>query len=1227
MFDANIVDRVWWVEALQIEAPDFKRDLSKVAAAIDDAFATATTRDIAPSIRLAFEELSNHVYFHCLGELEDAGSATDADKANTQFNLFEKEVGIEHGPNVRLHLAGLRRIFQATGNLAVHPEHLTAKDVMQAFNRIAEYAALWIVQYAPLAHRKSAALRDPHLDAIADYRKRAEARLAELMGGAPPECYLPRKVSFQGVQGKDEVDPDDDPFGWEAAKREQNARDDALLGKRDTYEPLKTHHRSLLLAQAGMGKSLEAAHLAVHLTCTKEGEPMSCCVVLDCQDVQKPATSVEGELATSLAESKIFRTFCRLRQWRRYLILDGFDELDTRRWTLEDFHRAIATFQERHRDVHILITSRAVTAVSSTFHRSWKAYELLELDEHSVSDYLIARLPQERELLLDVGRQWDQLDKHHNVRRLLLRPFFLSAFAETLTEGERIGSIRRRQLVERFILELLSRQAAKVDQQLTDDQLRRSWRALECHAFLVVTRQVASTPIAVYLAGLDLLLRSDHQFKQAEIRDYLAARYVFQNESGKGFDSLRPLEDEQRFAVHGWLLEIVNAEITNLVNGDLDPQNKSWVLDRLWRDDPVLVALGLFSEERLRSLILPARPWEPYEVGLLKIMRGDDAGEIPETSEIRDVKLSSPGEKLLHRLSHRDLPYLIRAVPGGRAVARLEAAWAGVADPWAELMLPLAPIARRWLEGRPSQSPEVSVLAYGVLKWRATVEQVTTSAKAAAANRNAESEMLVRLLLLLFDLRAQVGAAPNSIQVINDAITVLRLVVFGRPLSAKQLQRVLAKGTRRNDSSAQPPDLSQKILRLIYDGDVHEQARLESVRIKSLIMEIPALAGLRVDSQFVKDLWALVCTDVASVPPIALANALRMWIANPPLPESAAWFVRWLDHWLEGLNPYEAVRLQQWGFPFTATPPGFLDAEGWLQARDAVALKRPKRNVAPESALPVHQYEPEQKRHWLAAATLHELVGLLQDGVIDRSADDDVFQQAMRRLEEDSHPQHWWHLVREGKVRWEDIPRTAAQLADLVKSKPVAYELLHSVGRAEEVPSASVVDSAARCVDCPLDTRVHLVRRGTVSVDDCWKAEVAYLSEIRRVIAAGDPVKGLNGVNVPRFGGGLLSGFYTLIFCRSSTNFEDIRLFHPAFDIAIEFRNPQSRTKIARASRRWLDGELVMGFLWLTPAPDVPERTLTVTHHRMNYQAIGYVVSFRDGKPLFDPRRTGSKES
>lgn len=1220
MVDPDIIDRSSWVSELQIEAPDLKQNLDKVATAIDTGFIDATPNEIAPFIRLASDELSKLVYFHCHGNLEDGGKATEA---NARFDQFEKMVG-ERSSSDRFHLKKLRSVFQAAGNLAVHHQQLSIQDVFQAFNMIMEYTGRWITQFAPLEHRKSTARRAPHVDEIAAYRARTEAKVIDLMGAAPVSCYLTRKVRFRLLQRRTEPEHDDDPLGWEVEAERRDARDDALPGDQDTSEPLKTHLRSLLTAQAGTGKSLEAMQLAVRLTCVNGVDPLACCLALECKRLEPSDTPINGAFVPADAdESEMFRKFCTLRGWRRYLILDGFDEIKKNHWTNEEFYQAVIAIQVHNPDVHVLITSREVPALGSTFLSSWKAYELLEFDEHGVANYLYARVGHRRNLLQDFGDQWDSLDKHDSIRRLLMRPFFLSAFSETLKSGDQIRNLGRRQIVERFTLELLSRQRKKAtDKDLAEGERERILEELDSHAFHTVTNAVTPGKVVDYLAGLDLLLRpDDKQFKQSAVRDYLAARYLFRNSSNACFDLLRSLEDEHRFALHGWLLEFVNDE-------HLETVSKTFARNRLWLDDPVLVGLGLFSEAQLMSLDLPVRPWEPYEVGLLRILRGEGAATIPETSEIRDVRLSSPGEKLLHRLSHPDLPYLIRAVPSRRALVRLEAAWTMAADPWAELMQSLASIAKQWFESRLDTSRKLLGLAYGVDDPDSAVDRVVELAES-ALGRGVETDVLVRLQLLFIDLQENVGPSPKKREKIIDAIKMLEPEVFCRQLSAKQLHRLLASETRhRNEISGamKDPVLCQTIRRMIYLGDVDGAPDLNSIRMHPLIMELPRVLGFRDPKRnysFATDLWALVVAseDVKNVPPIALVQALYNQKITLSSLESTGWFAHWLAHWFERLSAYEAVRMEGRGVRFATAPPGFSDAQGWIQARDAVALKRFQRGLKLGTALPSQHYKPEQQRYWLAAATLKELVGLLQEGVISRDSEDEVFRQAVRRLEEESYPQHWWHLVRSGVLKLDEIRGTANSLAKEATTHPVAFELLQSAGLYAEPPSDAVISSTAQCVNCPLDTRVYLVRRGAVSVRACWDAEKTYLSEVRNFIATGAPVKGLNNASIPRFGGGLLHGFYTLVFVRTGPSLGDIRFFHPAFDMAIEFRNVQYQEKLANMSRPWLDGELVMGFLWLTPGSSDPRRTITVTNHRRSFHQIGYVDTYRDGKLQFDPAR------
>jgi hypothetical protein len=1212
------------VSALTIDAPAVKQGLAAFAATLDSDQGDREPLLRPETARHAYEALGKSVYQQAGIEPPEHGNSGTEAKATFWFEQFEAKVITSQIE--RLQLSRLRTTSHTVSNLVGHGKSVPKKLLIESFNNLVEYANLWSRLYAPKHLRKQTAYKDSHLDVIAEYRKRAEVRLRGLMGEVPANCYLERKVSFTRLRNDDDEVADDDLLGeWAAAQRAKAAQDAALQGTPTTIELLERARYAWLLGQAGIGKSLEAAQLAVRQTATLDSSPLSCCVTLRCDLLDEHEPSIrQGFDAEQIAQPD-FDTFCALRGWRRYLILDGFDE---KRCTSECFREAVVAFTEKCPDVHVLITSRIVTAVLTTF--SWPSYELLEVASPDAMQYLVDRRGRGDRALRQVADQFDALTPRDGIVALLRIPFFLNAFAETLEAGDQIRHIGRCELVNRFIFETLRRQQRKglqseaLARPTSNETLEPVVRELGRYAFARLTRLRVESRDAERLAKWDLLLRSDDQeFRQAEVRDYLAARHLFANPSEENFRPLLNLEDEHRLNIHGWLIELVNQEV-------LTSANKSAVLDRLWREDPVLVSLALCSEAKLLSLKLPEHPWEPYEIGLLKIMRGENPMVIAETMEIRDVRLSSPGEKLLHRLHQRDLVYLIRAVPNRRAQTRLEGAWTVAADPWAALMLPLSPIATQWLEVQPQASAHYSAVAYGLAE-PPTISELHPSFAHDVVDAGVDTEVLVRLSLILTELRTRLGSNQRRSEQVDPVIHSLHKVVFGRKLSAKQLHRLLEKEARSHRmivGITRNNELGQRIQRLIYAGTISQQPDAGLLLMRPLATQIPLMpcfgAAVAERRSFASTLWRLIVEsgDVMSVPPIALAQALWTRIADIQALAGTDWFERWCGFWVERLSPFEAIRLQGLRFPFRSTPPGYTEAQGWLQAREAITIAKTRGKLAPDAALPTPQYTPEQEQRWVSGATLRELVGLLKTRVIDRGGSEDIFRQAIRRLEEKSNPQHWWDLVREGMVRQSDIPGTLTRLQDAVTSKPLAYELLEGVGWYDEAPSQRVVGLTTRCEDCALDTRVYLIRRAKVRIEDCWAAEELYIDEVQRKLSAGDAVLGLDGQPIER--GGYLHGYFCLIFRNANVATDRIHFCHPGIKtptgtlLSIEFRSADTLDEIAPLAntQKWRDGEVIMGFLWLNPNAG-SERTLTVPLHKRGFHRTGYV--FADDELQFAP--------
>lgn len=1204
MINAKLDGSKYRVSALWIDAPKLKQDLMKIADAIDTSFASIKPLDVASSLRHAFESLSEHVYHHCRDQRSDGGSAT---AANPRFDQFEKLLA----NNDRDRMSELRTPFQTTGNLAAHRKVVTDKDVRNGFNNLVEYLEAWITTFAPEAQRKTSAYKDPHLDVIIAYQQRAKQRFDGLMGSnVPAGCYINRQAMFLLRESDDT--PLDDPFDeLDRIKCRKDQRDCALPDKPATRELLEKLPHSLLLAHAGMGKSVEAAAMAVRLTATDDGTQLSCCVTIECRYLDQKNPSIEAAFGLSRTVCPPFDVFAALAVWRRYLVLDGFDE---RRCDEDDFRKAVEAFEKQCPGIRVLITSRNVGAIEKAFDETWQAYDLLGLDYGGIESYLRARWGGQESLLTDFKLLWDQLDRYDNVRDLLCRPFFLSAFAGPSGPTVPIKDIGRRQLAESFVRRLLNRQWEKAEATLAPEAYDRLLAGLASYAFGIAVEQPHEPKGLVKLADMDMLLRQDDkQFKQTEIRDYLAACHLLRNPLNHKFDLLGRMEDQRRFELHGWLLELLNAK-----DGAWAPAERARVLKRLWADDPVLVSLGLFSEYELNSLELPQCPWDPYQVGLLRIMRGEQASTIEQTREIRDLRLNSAGERLLHRLKDEDLPYLIRAVPGRRAVTRLQAAWTEAADPWAELMPPLAAIARECIYARPS--PGLLGFAFGVPESPVDENEATRMAQLAIDQR-AETEVLVRLLLLLADLRTRAGADPKAQQTVYEAIRMVRPMLFAQQLSIKQLHRLRASETKHREGgkgASFDVKFRQRIGRMIYDGN-HLQPDPGAIRMLPLIIELadlPYFGEKSARRALAQQLWDLVvlAKDVGSVPPVTLVRALRTRIAAPESLARNDWLSRWIHHWFARVDPYETVALQACRIRFAAEPPGLVDAKGWLQARDAIALKRACQGVAASSEAPAHSYTAEQMRHWADTATVAELIRLLELRLIDRISGD-AFKRAVHHLERDSRPQHWWQLVREGALTQKDIDVTVSGLKRMVLSDPVAYELLQGVGWCGEPPSDKVVAAATQCDGCPLETRARLVSRGKVSVLACWRAERAVLDDVKSRIAAGEHILYPDGSPISARRGAFLPGFFTLIFDNTAGGF---RFTHPAFDHQLDLLDDECRERIAGTAKRldWRCGELVMGFLWVRPASKDKDR-FTVSWHRRGFRGIGCVVQ-DDGELQFD---------
>lgn len=1201
------------VARMDIDNDTFTEALIKVAIALDARKHDTNWPDFAIYIRHASNALASHIYYNSAPDFtpiyEDTAK-TDVPDHHVMYELFESRVAKNDQPQ-KSFLIPRREIFELVGNQGAHPNNpATLAKIAKAFDAILSYAERWVTLFANEKHKKISAYKDPHLDEITTYRTKAEKRLANLMDDVSEDCLLDRKVSFKPRPDKsaesddeDEIGNEGDTLGLWSAQKERNARDVAQQGTPSTAEVLISRKQSLVLAQAGMGKSLEASRLAVQLTNVKGDIPHSCCVVLECRLFK---VSIAETFAASSSVVPSFKTFCALQGWPRYLILDGFDELDRSVRNTTKFFNAVSEFQRALPDVNILITSRDSTAVTTSFPE-WEAYELLEVDRFHFADYLLKRI-QHKKGIGEIQRLADQIttlavDGH--IFRLLQVPFFLNAFVETVMPSEEITNTSRYKILESFVSKLLKRQLIEKQGWLLDDvnfdeKFNRILKEFGIHAFHIATNQQhpASQDLK-NLASLDFLLRTDDfQFKQAVVRDYFAAHFLFNNPSDENFNFLAGLEDEQRFAFHGWLLEHVNDK-------ELETDNRKKVRNWLWENDLVLVSLGLFSEKQLKEFKLPDNHWEPYEIGLMKIMRGESAKYIPETCEIRDVRLASPGEKLLHRLRQPDLPYFIRAVPQLRAINHLRKAWSAAADPWGEFMSPLAPIAKDWLEWKYGANAPVALYAFGIDQPDDIIDKAAQYAITAIEN-DFETEALVRLLLLLVDLLTKVGYEKKKEQ-INEGINNLRHEIFKRRVSAKQLHRLLSSETRHKvkNGICSNRALSFKALKFIYAGNLQQPPTLYDVKMKALIVEIKSLCHCFGNDEqatnFAKQLLSLVSNDVKSIAPVTLAAAIATRIAILTTLQDSGWLERWIEVWWERLSAYEAITLQQRRISLHQTPPGFVDAGGWLQARDAVKLARMY-----WGALPSPQYTLEQKQHWVATASLQELSGLLYRGVIAKCPNDGVFVEAVRRLETTSRPQHWWQLVRAGKLAMEDIESTVTDLLNRVRDDPVAYELLEGAGWHVEKPSEKVVELVAQGKDCPSATRLHLINRGKVSVEACWKSEGEYLkNHVFQMIAEGKPVIGLNDEPIS-IEGGFLTGHFLLIWHAGAGK---SYFSHPTADFI---------SKSELVSMHNLDnGQVICGYLWITVDSINRTYTLSVRPHRRGYHPLKKV--FENGKVIDKP--------
>jgi len=1192
------------VDALQIKCPTFTSALKVLASALDAAGEFENWQTVGKSCRDAFEALGQHVSVNSAKELLGEGTARTA---NAKFEQFESKVS----NGQQKELKTLRAKFQSIGNSASHGGTITQTDVYNAFNALLTYAEQWITRYAGDDHRRSIAYSDPYVDEIVSYRAAAKSRWEALMGNMPLDCYLKRTVAFRMSQTKDDksqADKDADPLGWYEAKTRRDAADVALSGTPSTVELLRGRKQSLLLAQAGMGKSLEAARLAVELTNT-DGPERSCCVVLECRLFEYVNYEIAGAFSASSTVAPSFETFCALKKWQKYLILDGFDELHH---YSKKLYGEITVFQKNHPDVTILVTSRDTDVVSNNFP-SWETYDLTEIDDSGVLDYLIKRLKANYELLENICDQFRNLDRHPHILRLLRVPFFLNAFVETVKYGDRIAENSRRKLVESFVFETLRREHRKKDENMSLTEMPLALRltildSLGKHAFRSVTRQELNlSPVLEQIASSHILLRlDDKQFRHSGVRDFFAARYLYYNFTTENRSRVGSLDYHQRFVLHGWLLEHVN-------DGVGEHHNRHLVLDWLWAEDPVLVSLGLFSDSDLRALAVPVHPWEPFEVGLIRILRGDDPRTLSEASEIRDLRLSSPGEKLLYRLQHPDLPYFIRAVPEGRAFQRLANAWSKAADTWDDLMRPLAPIAKDWIERHWQGAARVALFSFSVEPLDDGAIDLIPEIVDTAIQQQFETEVLVQLCLVLYKLVPRAASYDQERrQTVHNAIWKLRNHLFSvdRQLNARQIHRLLAEETRQKVSQGISKQMasSAQIQYSIYERDVDLEVDRRAVRMTPLVIELLYLksVGTRAEARKLTcQLWDQVSTEVKAIPPITLSAALRKKITMMPDLLSSGWLERWMESWVDCLSAYETIRLIGDGVPFEKPPRGFIEAEGWIQARDASKLAELGSRLSGDAyagslnirnILP--QYSREQKRHWVATSSLYEILNLLYRKVILKSADGDIFEEAVRRLETTSRPQHWWDLVRGGMLTREDIYETAEELLANVEDDPVAYELLEGVGWYEGEPSKKVEGLAAQG-KCPFKTRLSLVNRKRLSLEACWKAESEILQKIGRDIASGRPVTGPNGAQLPRKGG-ILPGSFMLIFRHKSSELPQAHFSHPATEDPIEgsdFLFPQY----------WDEGRVIAGFLWLKVNTRTGKYTLSVKPHSRGFQQTLFV--------------------
>ena len=257
------------VASLWIDAPELKADLTTIANAIDKKLPESEIIKAGTAFRSAFVKLATHVYQHCQVSISDV-PLTKRD--NYIFDHFEK---LQCSLSAK-ELNELREVFQSVGNDASHPGHpLAAKNITKwriqdAFEKILAYIGLWITKYAPNELRQPTPWKDPHLDAIAAYKVRARNRFKELMGEEIPEgCYIDRKAKFLD-RGGDETPPKDavELLKWTTRRNARRAR---ALNEPAINELIEKVPRSLLLAHAGMGKSIEAAALADRLTCISDG--------------------------------------------------------------------------------------------------------------------------------------------------------------------------------------------------------------------------------------------------------------------------------------------------------------------------------------------------------------------------------------------------------------------------------------------------------------------------------------------------------------------------------------------------------------------------------------------------------------------------------------------------------------------------------------------------------------------------------------------------------------------------------------------------------------------------------------------------------------------------------------------------------------------------------------------------------------------------------------------